>query len=43
MELPLDKEYDTIAGFLLDELGAVPEPGSNPKIDYDGYRFKMKK
>ena len=43
MELPLDKEYDTIAGFLLDELGAVPEPGSNPKIDYDGYRFKIEK
>ncbi len=43
MELPLDKEYDTIAGFLLDELGAVPESGSKPKIDYGGYRFQIEK
>ncbi|MGI6738553.1 MAG: hemolysin family protein [Christensenellales bacterium] len=42
-ELPLDEEYDTIAGFILDNLGAVPEDGSKPRVELEGLIFQVEK
>ena len=36
----LDDQYDTIAGWLLDALGAVPKVGD--ELDVEGYRFKVR-
>ena len=34
-----DGEYDTLAGFLIDELGHIPEPGET--LAYQGVRFRV--
>ena len=41
LDLPLDDGYDTIGGLILNELGTIPEEGSQPEIDYLGLRFKV--
>ena len=37
-ELP-EGDYDTIAGFLVDRLGRIPEPGEHPTVEYEGNKF----
>ena len=37
LSLPEDEEYDTIAGFVLAQLGRVPQPGE--MVESDGARF----
>jgi len=34
-----DGEYETLAGFVLDRLGRIPEPGA--RFEYDGWRFEV--
>ena len=34
-------EYDTIAGFLMDQLGRIPGDDENPEITYQNYRFTI--
>ncbi len=41
LDLPPDDGYDTIGGLILSELGAIPEEGSQPEIDYHGLHFKV--
>ena len=41
LDLPLDDGYDTIGGLILNELGTIPEEGSQPEIDYLGLRFRV--
>ncbi len=41
LDLPLDDGYDTIGGLILNELGAIPDEGSQPEVDYYGLRFKV--
>ncbi len=39
LDLPEDKEEETIAGFLIDLLGKIPDAGE--KIDYNGHLFTI--
>ena len=39
IELPGDAGFETLAGFVLHELGDLPEPGE--QVDYDGRRFTV--
>lgn len=39
MEIPESPEYDTIAGWILAQLGHIPRPGE--EIVYDGTRFRV--
>ncbi len=41
LDLPLDDGYDTIGGLILNELGTIPDEGSQPEIDYYGLHFKV--
>lgn len=41
LDLPLDDGYDTIGGLILNELGTIPDEGSQPEIDYHGLHFKV--
>jgi len=41
IELPEDYEYDTIAGFVMNNLAKVPEEGD--EFEYDGYKFVIDK
>jgi len=34
-------DYDTIAGFLLRELGYIPAPGERPEVEYRGLKFTV--
>ena len=34
-------EYDTIAGFLMDQLGRIPGDDESPEITYQNYRFTI--
>ena len=34
-------DYDTLGGMLLEELGYVPESGSHPSVEFEGYRFTV--
>lgn len=38
LELP-EGDYETLAGFLLEEMDRIPKRGE--KLDYDGYRFEV--
>lgn len=40
-ELPLSEEYDTIGGFLLNQMSSIPVDGSQPEIDYENLHFKV--
>lgn len=41
LNLPEDKGYTTLAGFLLDKLGRIPEPGET--IEHHGALFKVER
>ena len=34
-------EYDTIAGFLMDQLGRIPGDDESPEVTYQNYRFTI--
>lgn len=40
IEMP-DDEYETLSGFLIGQLGRIPNKGENPEIEYGGYIFKV--
>src|SRR5690606_2289902 len=40
IELPDNGEYNSVGGFVVDELGCVPEPGT--AFVHDGFRFTVK-
>lgn len=41
-DLDIDSEnYETISGFLIDELGYIPNDGDNRKIEYDNLIFEL--
>ena len=40
IQLP-EGDYDTLGGMLLEELGYVPESGSHPSVEFEGYRFTV--
>lgn len=39
MELPTD-DYDTLSGFLIGQLGRIPELGEKPVLEWNGVVFK---
>ena len=41
IDLPLD-EYDTISGFLIGQLGRIPDEGETPEVEFDTILFKVK-
>jgi CBS domain containing-hemolysin-like protein len=34
-----DGEYETLAGFVLDQLGRIPQEGTT--VEYEGWRFEV--
>ncbi len=34
-------EYETVAGFVIRQLGYLPQEGENPEIEYEGLRFTV--
>ncbi len=36
-----DDSYDTIAGYVVDRLGRLPEPGETPEVEACGYVFRV--
>jgi len=40
VDLPVE-DYDTLSGFLIGQLGRIPEPGDFPEIEFAGYLFKV--
>ena len=38
--LIVEDEYDTIGGFLIGQIGRIPEDGEQPKVSFGGYTFK---
>lgn len=34
-------DYDTLAGFLIYQLGRIPEPDENPTVEYEGLTFTV--
>lgn len=39
LDIPTAPEYDTVAGWILSELGHIPRPGE--EVTYDGTRFRV--
>ncbi len=42
IELPTD-DYDTLNGFLIGQLGRIPEHGEQPHVEYNGLTFQVEK
>lgn len=42
VDLPIE-EYDTLSGFLMGQLGRIPDKGENPQIEFDDVVFKVEK
>ena len=40
VKLPID-EYETLSGFVIGQLGRIPEEGEYPEIEYEGLMFKV--
>ena len=40
VKLP-EGEYDTIAGFIMDQLGRIPADGEQPEITYENVTFRV--
>ena len=40
IELP-EGDYDTVAGFILDQLGRIPEPGEQPEVKFENITFTV--
>jgi len=41
ISLPVD-EYDTLSGFLIGQLGRIPDEGETPEVEFDTILFKVK-
>lgn len=41
VEFPEDEDYDTLGGFIIHTLGLIPDEGTNPFIDFSGWRFTV--
>lgn len=41
LSLPLDEEYDTVGGLVLNRLGSVPDDGTTPQVEYEGLIFRV--
>lgn len=41
IEFPEDEDYDTLGGFIIHTLGVIPDEGTNPFIDFSGWRFTV--
>ena len=39
IEFPDDREYDTLAGFILDSIGDIPTKGD--EVSYNNFKFKV--
>ena len=39
LQFPDDREYDTLAGFILDSLGNIPKPGE--MVNFENFSFKV--
>lgn len=39
-DLPTE-DYDTLSGFVIGELGRIPEPSERPEVEYHGILFKV--
>ena len=39
IEFPDNREYDTLAGFILDSIGDIPEKGT--EVNFENYKFKV--
>lgn len=35
------EDYDTLSGFIIGQLGFIPEPGDHPFIEYENYLFEV--
>lgn len=42
VQLPTD-EYDTLSGFLISQIGTMPDTAENPVFEYEGLVFKIEK
>jgi len=42
VDLPTD-DYDTLSGFLIGQLGRIPEENDKPSIEFNGLVFKIDK
>lgn len=40
VDLPID-EYETVSGFIIGQLGKIPEENEKPEIEFDGLVFKV--
>lgn len=40
VKLPID-EYETLNGFIIGQLGRIPQQGERPEIEYNGLMFKV--
>ncbi|HHW70111.1 MAG TPA: HlyC/CorC family transporter [Clostridiales bacterium] len=40
VKLPVD-EYETLSGFIIGQLGMIPQEGEQPEIEYNGLIFKV--
>lgn len=41
VDLPVNR-YETLSGFIIGQLGRIPQPGETPLVDYAGLEFKVK-
>ncbi len=41
IHFPEDADYDTIGGFIIEELGRLPEEGEHPSFSWDGVNFTV--
>lgn len=41
VELPENKDYDTVSGFIIDLLGHIPEEGETPSVKYGNILFTV--
>lgn len=39
--LPIDEEFETMAGYAISALGSIPKDGSEESFEKDGFRFKL--
>lgn len=42
IDLPVD-DYETLSGFIISELGRIPDDDETPEIEYGGYHFNVDK
>lgn len=42
VDLPVD-DYDTLSGFIIGQLGRIPEEGETPEVEFEEIVFKVEK